>query len=183
MPSTEQIVNDIKAILNQIESNTEVTAQEAGQIEKDAKAILETEKAGFANLSEGLATVIDREDALVSLLAANDEQNRLIICWLEKLADMSCKQLRQLEAQRELQESLERTASNLRDIAHLVHSREAVEVEKTEEAARRMEECCPEEKPEPGPCFEPCRGREPPTHKQKRGEFEPLAEREHPQRG
>src|SRR5215469_8025395 len=127
MPSTEQIVNDIKAILNQIESNTEVTAQEAGQIEKDARAILETEKAGFANLSQGLATVIDREDTIASLLEINDEQNRVILCWLEKLADMSCKQLRQLEAQRELQESLERTASNLRDIAHLVHAREAVE--------------------------------------------------------
>ena len=183
MPSTEQIVNDIKAILNEIESNTSVTAQEAAQIEKDAKAILETEKAGFLNLSQGLATVIDREESIARLLEINDEQNRVMLCWLKTLADMSCRQLRQLEAQRELQESLEQTATNLRDIAHLVHAREAVEVENAEAVNRRLEECCPEEKPEPEPCFEPCSGREPPPHKSKLGEFQPLHERERPQVG
>jgi hypothetical protein len=177
MPSTEQIVNDIKAILNEIESSSALTAQEAGQIEKDAEAILETNTAGFANLSQGLATIVDREDSIVRLLEINDEQNRVILCWLQTLADLECKQLRQLEAQRQLQESLERTATNLRDIAHLVHSRETVEVEKDEETSRRLEECCPEEKPEPGPCFEPCKGREPPPHKPAVGEYKPLPQK------
>ena len=176
MPSTEQIVNDIKAILDEINSNTSVTAQEAGQIEKDARAILETNSAGFTNLSQGLATVIDRENSIVRLLEINDEQNRVILCWLQTLADMACKQLRQLEAQRELQESLEQTATNLRDIAHLTHSREAVEVEKGEEIERRLQECCPQENPEPEPCFEPCAGREPPAYKPRVGEFKPLPE-------
>jgi hypothetical protein len=174
MPSTEQIVNDIKAILNQIEGDTSLTAQEVGQVKNDTGQILATDQAGFANLSQGLATVIDRENAVISLLEINDEQNRVEICWLEILADLACRQLHQLEAQLEVQRSIERSATNVREILQLVHSREALEVAGRDELTARIDACCPPEQPVPEPCFEPCRGEEPAPYKQKVGPFKPL---------
>lgn len=174
MPSTEQIINDIKAILNEIEGNTGATVQQVAHVRQNTEQIIETEEAGFANLSQGLATIIDRENAVVRLLEINDEQNRAVLCWLEKIADMECRQLRELEQQRRLQESMEHTASNLRQILHLLHGREALEVGKTEELTERLDDCCTDEIEEPGPCFEACEARELPPYKPKVGDFKPL---------
>jgi hypothetical protein len=174
MPSTEQIVNDIKAILNQIETDTALTAQEVGQVKSDTDAILATDQAGFVNLSEGLATIIDRENAVIRLLDINDAQNRTEICWLEILADLACRQLRQLEVQVELQQSIERSATNMREILQLVHAREALEVAKRDDLTKRLDECCPPERPEPEACYTPCPDREPSPYKEKIKSFKPL---------
>lgn len=181
MPSVEQIVNDIKAILNQIEADTATTAQQAGQIHGDTTDIknttatlLATTQAGFANLSQGLATVIDRLDETNSLLAINDAQNRVIICWLGILADLGCKQLHRLDHQVEMQESIAHSASKLLAITELVHSREAIELHRERELVKRIEECCPEKQPEPEPCFEACKGDIPAPYERQIGSFQPL---------
>jgi hypothetical protein len=183
MPSTEQIVNDIKAILNQIEADTSATAQRAGQIKTDTDAIkvdleslITVAQDGFANVSQGIATLVDRENESIRLLEINDEQNRVAICWLEILADLACKQLRRLDAQVELQTSIDRSTTNMRDVLQLVHSREALEVQREAELARRIEECCPPETPEPEPCYTPCKGKDVKPYKRKVGNFQPLAE-------
>jgi|tagenome__1003787_1003787.scaffolds.fasta_scaffold20989702_8 hypothetical protein len=182
MPSTEQIVNDIKAILNQIEADTSATAQRAGQIKTDTDAIksdveslITVTQDGFANVSQGIATLVDRENESIRLLEINDEQNRVAICWLEILADLACRQLRRLDQQVELQTSIDRSTTNMRDIVQLVHSREALEVQREAELASRIEECCPPETPEPEPCYTPCEGREAKPYKRKVGDFKPLA--------
>lgn len=164
MPSTEQIVNDVKAILNQIEGETSITAQRAGEIRTDTQAIIAeiaslttVTQTGFADVTQGLAALIDRENEAIRLLEINDEQNQVALCWLQTLANLACEQLRRLDRQIELQTSIDRSTANVRDILQLVHAREALEVQRTNELSDRIEACCSEEPGEPEPCFEPCK--------------------------
>lgn len=185
MPSTEQIVNDIKAILNQIEADTSATAQRASEIKADIESLTAVTEAGFsdmdagfANLSQGIATIVDRENEEISLLQINAEQNRVALCWLEILAELGCKQLRRLDAQLAVQTSIDRSMTNVRDVLQLVHAREALEVQREAELASRIEECCPPEVPEPEPCYEPCKERPEKPYKRKIGDYKPLGQRD-----
>ena len=182
MASVEEIVNDIKAILNQIQANTSVTAQETAQIKTDTDAILSTannilttEENGFINLSQGIATIIDRQNETNSLLTINNEQNRVILCWLGILADLECKQLRRLETQIEIQSETRDSVKRLSEVLALVHAREALEVERQEQLRLEIEKCCPPETPEPGPCYEPCEDKESPPYRRRIGGFTPLS--------
>jgi hypothetical protein len=182
MPSTEQIVNDIKAILNQVDSNTSATAQTAGQIKGDTQAIendlaslLGVTQAGFVSLSQGIATLIDLGNESISLQKINNEQNRVVLCWLETIANLECEQLRRLDRQIEIQESIDSSTANVRDVLQLVHAEEALVVQRDRELAARIEECCPPERPEPEPCFEPCRSKEPKPYKRKISSYDPIA--------
>jgi hypothetical protein len=181
MPSVEQMVNEIQTILGQVEANTGVTAQQVDKVREDADAlktttasVLATTQAGFVNLSEGLATVIDRQEETNGLLDINNAENQTIICWLRILADLSCQQLRLLAEQVQLQESIDRSTRRSLKIAELVNAREAVEVQREQELIERIEKCCPSEHPEPKPCFEPCEERRPDPHQRKISSFKPL---------
>lgn len=181
MASVEEIVNDIKAILNQIQDDTSTTAQETAQVKVDTDAILSTangilatEENGFTNLSQGIATIIDRQDEANSLLTINDEQNRVILCWLGILADLECKQLRRLETQIKIQSETRDSVKRLTEVLALVHAREALEVERQEQLRHDIEKCCPPEVPEPGPCYQPCEDRESPQYQRRIGDFTPL---------
>jgi hypothetical protein len=181
MASTEQIVNDIKAILNQIQADTSATAQQANQIHGDTTAIknttaaiLSTEQVGFASVSHGLATVVDRLDETNGWLEINDAQNRLMICWLGIIADLECKQLHRLDRQVELQEVLTASVGRLQAITELVHARETVELEREQDLRTQIEECCPPERPEPEPCFEPCEVDVPEPHRHRIKSYTPL---------
>jgi len=181
MPSAEQIVNDVKAILNQIAADTSATAQQAGDIRDDTKAIRKdlaslgvVTQAGFANVSQGIATLVDRENETIRLIEVNDEHNRVALCWLETLANLACEQLRRLETQVELQASIDRSTANMRDVLQLVHAREALEVQRERELSERIEECCAEPPPEPKPCFTPCTGEDIKPYKRKIANFKPL---------
>jgi hypothetical protein len=167
MPSTEQIVNDIKAILNQSDASTSTTAQLTGQL-------LSVNQAGFASLSQGIATLVDRENETISQLQINNEQNRVILCWLETIANLECEQLRRLDRQIELQTSIDRSITNVRDILQLVHAEEALIVERDRKLAARIEACCPPEEREPAPCFDACELKEPKPYKRKAPDYKPL---------
>lgn len=181
MPSVEQMVNEIQTILAQVEVNTNATAQQTGKVREDADAIktsvaalLSTTEDGFTNLSQGLATIVDREDETNSLLSINDAQNKVIICWLSTIAEMACQQLHRLDRQIELQESIERSAHRTLQITELVHAREALEVKRQHELIERIEDCCPPKRPEPKPCFKPCEEKRPSVHTRQIASFEPL---------
>lgn len=183
MPSVEQMVNEIQAILSQVEANTSATAKQAGKIREDTDALkasvgslLSTTEAGFTNLSQGLATIVDRQDTTNSLLEVNDTQNKTIICWLGILADLGCKQLHRLDRQIELQESIERSTRRTLQITELVHAREALELERQYELLERIEECCPPKRREPEPCFKPCEEKRPPVRGGQISSFQPLAQ-------
>src|SRR5262249_51082822 len=181
MPSFEQIANDVKETLNKIEAHTDLTAQELADIKASTagtqagvdslRAVTET---GFANVSQGIATMIDRQNETNSLLRENNEQNRVIICWLSTLADLSCRQLHRLDTQIELLRSIDSAVTNLRDVLQLVHARETVEVERRDALSRKVDACCPPPTTEPEPCFEPCHEPESTAYQPKLPDFTPL---------
>ena len=93
MPSFDQIANDVKETLDKIEAHTDLTAQELADVKANTAgtqaavdSLRTATEAGFANVSQGIATMIDRQDETNSLLQRNNEQNRVIICWLSALA-------------------------------------------------------------------------------------------------
>lgn len=168
MPSVEQMVNEIKTILAQIETNTSLAAQQDSKIREDTDAL----NAGVASLLAVTEAGFGKEN---HLLEVNDAQNRTIICWLSKIADMACEQIHRLDRQIELQESIDRSTHTTLQIAELVHAREALEVEREHELIAKIEKCCPPKRPEPKPCFEPCVEQRPPSPTSEHG-LRPQAE-------
>ena len=181
MPSFDQIANDVKDTLNKIEAHTDLTAQELADIKANTAAtqaavdsLRTATETGFANVSQGIATVVDRQNETNNLLRRNDEQNRVIICWLSTLADLSCRQLRRLDTEVELLTSINTAIANLRDVLQLVHARETVEVERRDALSQRLDTCCPPATPEPEPCFEPCQETDVAAYEPKYPDFTPL---------
>ena len=149
MPSLEDVANDLKGLLGDIKDNT-------NQTNAEVSTLIGVDQSGFVNLSSGVAVLIDRLQETNHLLDDNRLQNDTIICWLTNIAKVSCQQLHVLQAQAELQRSMDAHLGRLESIAHLVHAREYVEVLETEATNARIDECCPPDRPTPKPCFEPC---------------------------
>jgi hypothetical protein len=149
MPSLEDVANDLKGLLGDIRDNT-------NQTNAEVNTLIGVDQAGFANLSSGIAVMIDRLQEANHLLDENRLQNDTIICWLTNIANVSCQQLHVLQTQAELQRSMDAHLGRLESIAHLVHAREYVEILETEATNARIDECCPPDRPQPKPCFEPC---------------------------
>lgn len=167
MPSLADVANDLKGLLGDIKNNTAATTASVNQL-------VNINVAGFANLSAGMAVIIDRVQETNALLDENRQQNDTIICWLTNMANVLCEQLRRLEAQEILQRSMNAHLERLEAIDHLVHAREFVEVLAQEETNRRIDECCPPDRPAPTPCFEACPS---PKHRpfpHSGAKFEPL---------
>jgi hypothetical protein len=156
MPSLEDVANDLKGLLGDIKDNTNQTNAEVNQTNAEVNTLIGVDQGGFANLSSGLAVMIDRLQEANHLLDENRLQNDTIICWLTNIAKVSCEQLHVLQAQAELQRSMDAHLGRLEAIAHLVNAREYVEVLEAEAANARIDACCPPEPPEPKPCFEAC---------------------------
>ena len=149
MPSLEDVANDLKGLLGDIKDNT-------NQTNAEVNTLIVVDQAGFANLSSGVAVMIDRLQEANHLLDENRLQNDTIICWLTNVAHVSCEQLHVLQAQAELQRSMDAHLRRLEAIAQLVNAREYVEVLEAEATNARIDECCPSDPPEPKPCFEAC---------------------------
>lgn len=163
MASIGDIANEAKALLEDIKSNTLGTKNNTSTIitqltQLDARVVhLEsTNQAGFTNLSQGLSVLISLQIQNNELLAGNNEQNKTMICWLDRIAHVLCDIKRNTDAEVELQEEISTTLTHLDDILELVHSREAMEVANRYDMEDRLEVCCPEEEVEPKPCFRDC---------------------------
>jgi hypothetical protein len=156
MPSLADVANDINALLGDIEKNTEKTNTEIATLNGEVNALIAAEAIGFANLSSGVAVVIDRVEEANHLLDENRRQNDTIICWLTNIANVACEQLRVQLTQVSLQQSMEAHLRRLEAIERLVHAREYVEVLENEATNARIDKCCPAPEPDPKPCFEPC---------------------------
>jgi hypothetical protein len=107
------MVNEVQAILRQLEANTQVAP------------------AGFANLSQGLAAVIDRQQETSSLLDRNGAQNETIVGWLAVIAELAGRQLGLLQQQVELERSIAPSIHRSLRIAELAHPSEALEVDRS----------------------------------------------------
>ena len=164
MASLADVANELKGLLEEVRDNTGTTASRLQQtndrldtLNAGVATLTAVADTGFANLSQGMAVMIDRQDVANHLLDANREQNDSIICWLATIAEVLCRQLHRLNAQVELQRLLAEKLSLLTAVDELVHSREHVEVGHRDELAARIERCCPAEPEPPERCFEGCR--------------------------
>ena len=183
MPSLDDVANDLKGLLQDVKNNTaqtntelNTTNTELNNVVGAINTLINVDQAGFANLSTGLAVLIDRANETVSLLDQNRQQNDTIICWLNHIGDVACKQLHVLEASALFQRSMDHHLHRLESIAQLVHAREYVEILKDEATQARIECCCPPEVTEPSPCFEPCPNPEYEPYKRADIHFDPLGD-------
>jgi hypothetical protein len=149
MPSLQDVANQIKDDLDQIKTSVALTAN---------RVDLETQHldAGVATLANGLFAILEVDKSSAVLLSDNVAQNQTIICWLQKQADLQCQILRRLEALVEIETATRVTVEKLERIFELVHARETLEVDRLAAAEAKIERCCPPERPEPKPCFDPC---------------------------
>ncbi len=181
MPTLTEIANEVKNTLNQIQTNTLDTASTVGLVKGDTadiknelNSLIAIDQAGFANLSNGLAVVIEQEKVTNNLLDFNRLQNDTMICWLTTIADLLCRMLHRLNTQVQLQTAIEDEIREVRDILELVHGTETVEVEKQRELQARLDECCPKPQPEPEKCYDPCRTPIFKPYDPRPGDFKPL---------
>lgn len=183
MPSLSDIANDVKNTLNQIKTNTQDTADTVALVKGDT-ADLNTKVAdlitvnaqGFANLGAGLSAILQQQQLTNFLLDHQRLQNDTIICWLDNIADVLCRQLHRQNRMVALLGELRGTAGEVRDVLERVHGDEAMAALRQREALAKIEECCPPDEEEPEPCFEPCKRPEfrPPNIKDPK--YKPLRE-------
>ncbi len=185
MPTLADIANEVNNKLSQIEAHTSDTSDTAALIKGDT-ADLKTRldgtnsrldgtnnrldgirgslDAGFSFLGQGLFAILEAQREGNAHLDTQVDQNHVIICWLVKIADVLCRQLRTLEADLEVHRDVLATLQTLEAVLGLVHSREAIEVQREQELAAKIEQCCPPCEQPPQPCFEPCRAPKVVTH-------------------
>lgn len=167
MPSITDIATEIKAILNNVATNTQQTAVTANQIKGDTAAanakldaIHSKLSEGFSILTLGLFALHEGQKKTNSLLESNSEENKTIICWLANSAEVLCRMMRKMNDQTEILTDMRDSLNVMRAMLELVHAREFVESQRIAAANRAIEVCCPPSRKPPERCFEPCTLRE-----------------------
>lgn len=180
MPSLSDIANDIKATLNDIHTNTQQTATIAGQIKSNTDAanikldtIEGTLVAGFDSVEHGLFALLESSKKANSLLEANSEQNKTMICWLTAIADLLCRQLRKMNIEIGLQTEMRDSLQMLQAISELANAEETIEAQRVAKMEAEIRRCCPPKQLEPERCFDPCTLREVPTYPPKEQDWTP----------
>jgi len=170
MPSLGDVANEVKALLEDVKTNTIAINTDTDAIKNDTSAIkadtntiinqlngLDADmKSGFTNLAQGLQILIALGMQMSQLLAENNDQNRTIICWLTNIANTLCDVKHNTDHEVALQTSICATLHHMDDIGELVNAREAMEVAKLCKIEDRMNKCCPPKTEPVPPCFEPC---------------------------
>lgn len=188
MASIETIANEVKAIVEDIRTDTGVIKTSTSSIKTDATAIknntatiitqvnqLDNDaKTGFTNLAQGLNLLVQLQAQNNELLAANNEQNKAIICWLTNIANVLCEIKRDTDVEVKLQTDISETLHHIDDISELANSREAIEVANRYALEDRMDECCPEKEPPVRPCFEECKPARVPDFKPIKTDWKPV---------
>jgi hypothetical protein len=76
-------------------------------------------------------------------------QQSIIACWIETISKQTCASLNEAHYQTELQRSIRDSVGALLEIGKLANPAAALELERIREVYRRLEECCPPDKPAP----------------------------------
>ena len=166
MPTLAEIANQINTTLSQISTNTQDTATTAGLIKGDTvdiKLRLDTMQstlvAGFTLVGQGIFACLEQLRAANSLLDLNAAQNETIICWLSKIAELECQQLRVLQSTQLVTKQIAADTRKIKQITEHVHPAETLAVDHENQLQAQIDACCTTPPKEPGPCFEPCRQR------------------------
>jgi len=157
MPSLADVANDIKALLDDIKSNTLATKNNTAQTAANVMILNSTSQAGFSNLANGIAVEIALQHQTNDLLNINNEQNEVIICWLKNVANVLCNIKNNTDKSVALETEIKTTIVHLDKISELLNSEQAMEVLKHNELQKQIEKCCPPLVIEPKPCFDDCK--------------------------
>lgn len=164
MATLADIANQINNTLDQINTNTQDTATTAGQIKGDTADIkirldnIKTSlEAGVLLLANGLFAILESSKQANALLEANVQQNETIICWLQTQANLLCRILHRENTQIELQAKIRDAVVKQEQILELVHARETLEVNRSDELQAKIDACCPPDAPCPEHCYDACR--------------------------
>ena len=168
MASIGEIANEAKALLEDIKSNTLGTRNEVHQLDQDAKA-------GFTNLAAGVQVLIQLGAQANELSAENVEQNKTIICWLDKIAHVLCDIKHDLDASLEEQRAMRARLTHIDAVLELVHAREAVEVAHHDTLQGEIDACCGRKPEPPKPCFEDCKSPDIRPYKPVRVTWKPVS--------
>src|SRR5436305_89768 len=164
MGSIQDVADQVNNKLDQINANTQSTANTLGLIKGDTSdiknkldALHATLQSGVVVLANGLFAIFEAEKKGNSLAEVQVGQNKTMICWLDNIAALLCDIKRKLNMQIEIQQAIEQETERLKKLADRVHASETVEVERLEELERELRKCCPPQPVPPEPCPEPCR--------------------------
>ena len=164
MASIQEVADQINNKLDNINANTQSTANTLGLIKGDTSdiknkldALHATLQSGVVLLANGLFGILEAQKKGNSLAEAQVEQNKTIICWLDNIAELLCDMKRKMNTQIEIQRGIEEATERLKKLAERVHATETVQVERLEEVERELRKCCPPRPVPPEPCPEPCK--------------------------
>lgn len=160
-------INEAKAILEDIRTNTLGTRNEVTALDGTAQA-------GFVNLAQGIAVLIQLGQQASQLAEINDQQNATMICWLDTVARVLCDIKHDLDASLAVQRATQQRLDHIDAILGLVHARENVEIAARDRLQAEIEECCPPEQPAPAPCFEDCAAPQLPPFRPVRTDWKPV---------
>jgi hypothetical protein len=157
------VANQINDTLHQINVSTQETDATATAIKgntDDIKTRLDGIKAsvenGFLLLANGLFAIHEAQKQANALLEDNVEQNQTIICWLKTEADLLCRILRRLDTQIDIQTETRDAVVKQAKVLELVHARETLEIDRTDQLHAEMLKCCPPPKQPPEHCYDGC---------------------------
>lgn len=111
---------------------------------------------GFTALADGLAGVQARQDITNQLLFFQAQQQRTMICILEKISHHTCEIWNESDHQTEIEGELLSESQALAHMFASAHADAALAYRRHLEDAAELAECCPP-KPRKPPCsYEPC---------------------------
>ena len=171
MPSIKDIADQINGKLDQITTNTSVTAQNTAdnlvvsknieigvqQVNNNLQKIDQTLQIGFSNLSQGINNLLQVQIAALNLLDHHRKQNDIIICELQNNNIMICDIKQKLGLQIHLDEAELRAIERMEGIAERVNAGSAADYDRHKEVQTKIEVCCPPEPVELESCPELCK--------------------------
>lgn len=173
-----EIANNVLNRLQQIDSNTSNIEMHASntsttvlqirggvdQLNLRLTEVHGTLNQGFAFLGQGLHAILEAQREANAHLATQVDQNDVILCWLTRMAELLCAQLREIQADLAVHVDVLATLRTLEGVLGLVHARELVEHQHKVELEEKLAQCCPVRPIPMDPCFQPCREPRVTTH-------------------
>jgi len=159
MASINDVFNQLQAVntkLDLLHADGIAEIAATNQVKASVDNLDNDVTAGFAattNLLNILAT-IDVE--VVKLLFHLTQQADTMICALEHISKNTCGILTQTTIQTQLQERIADDVSTLRAIAEYAEPQAALDHERHIELEKKIERCCPPERPRPACDYKPC---------------------------
>jgi len=171
MPSIQDVADQINARLDHVATNTANTATNTAEnvnISKDIRDELiqansrlsqidNTLNIGFANISQGIFSLIQLQLVELSLLDHHRKQNDVIICELVNNNELLCNIKRKLGKQLQLDEKSLISTERVEGITERVHCCESSDYDRELELIKKMEKCCPPEQPRKEKCPDACK--------------------------